>query len=76
LTHEYRVPGITWGPHTSGVSRHPQSVGNTKLSVVLKRETYTGVDAPMDFLSEIIQTLNDSFEGDFTDEDKIEKIRE
>jgi type I restriction enzyme, R subunit len=34
-------------------------------------------DEPVDFLSAIIQTLNDSFEGDFTEEDKvrIEKIR-
>jgi type I restriction enzyme R subunit len=34
------------------------------------------IDEPTDFLSEIIQMLNDSFEGDFTEEDKvrIEKI--
>lgn len=34
-------------------------------------------DEPLDFLSEIIQTLNDSFEGGFTDDDRvrIEKIR-
>jgi type I restriction enzyme R subunit len=36
-----------------------------------------GGDEPTDLLSEIIQTLNDSFDGDFTDDDKvrIEKIR-
>ena len=34
-------------------------------------------EEPTDFLSEIIQTLNDSFDGDFDEEDKvrIEKIQ-
>jgi len=40
--------------------------------------SYTDEEEPVDLLSEIIQTLNNSFDGDFTDEDRvrIEKIKE
>ena len=40
--------------------------------------SYTDEEEPVDLLSEIIQTLNNSFDGDFSDEDRvrIEKIKE
>ena len=40
--------------------------------------TYSDEEEPVDFLSVIIKTLNESFDGDFSDEDRvrIEKIKE